>query len=288
MRYYETTENLRHYIQEDDEKRLVAVDVPYGTHVCQRCDICIPKNLSGDAGLILYIHGGGFLHGDKAGYMESIKSDSENGFVCASVNYRFADAETGIDDMMEDITHALILIRNIAEQYGVSLHRMLLTGGSAGAHLLLLYAYTQVDTAPIRPAAAVAYCPSTNVAERKMIFDTRIGCPENMAILFSHLSKYPFTPDTFTSAVPALEKISSYFYVHADTVPTVIAHGLLDDCVPFDQAQMLDEKLEEYGVPHKLIVYPNSGHALERDPDKAAQTHELLIAFAEKYLTGKP
>ena len=70
----------------------------------------------------------------------------------------------------------------------------------------------------------------------------------------------------------------------SSAVPTLIAHGQKDTVVPYSNAETLDSALTENGVTHMLITYPNSGHALENDPDCAMRYSQMFFAFAAVYL----
>ena len=37
-------------------------------------------------------------------------------------------------------------------------------------------------------------------------------------------------------------------------------------------------------VEHEFVVYPNSGHGLENDPESAQKARDLMIEYANKYL----
>ena len=73
----------------------------------------------------------------------------------------------------------------------------------------------------------------------------------------------------------------------ATAVPTIIAHGQQDTIVPYSNAVTLDTLLTANGVTHQFISYPNSGHALESDPDCAKQYTQALSAYAAEYLKGE-
>ena len=73
----------------------------------------------------------------------------------------------------------------------------------------------------------------------------------------------------------------------ATAVPTVIAHGQKDTIVPYSNAAALDAALTANGVTHVFITYPNSGHALENDPDCANRYTQAISAYAAEYLKGE-
>jgi dipeptidyl aminopeptidase/acylaminoacyl peptidase len=43
---------------------------------------------------------------------------------------------------------------------------------------------------------------------------------------------------------------------------TLILHGAQDFLIPVVQANLLNERLQALGKPHRLVLYPNSGHWL--------------------------
>jgi dipeptidyl aminopeptidase/acylaminoacyl peptidase len=47
-------------------------------------------------------------------------------------------------------------------------------------------------------------------------------------------------------------------------VPTLILHGGRDQLIPVNQALLLRDRLQTLGTPHRLVIYPQSGHFLPR------------------------
>ena len=48
-------------------------------------------------------------------------------------------------------------------------------------------------------------------------------------------------------------------------VPTLILHGGRDQLIPVNQALLLRDRLQTLGTPHRLVIYPESGHFLPRE-----------------------
>lgn len=71
-------------------------NVEYGTHVRHRLDIYQPKGKS--HGIVVFVHGGGFIGGDKnsdgAFYVNVGRWLARNGWTCVIPNYRLAPADT--------------------------------------------------------------------------------------------------------------------------------------------------------------------------------------------------
>lgn len=259
-------------------------DLAYGTHERHTLDLYIPKDKS-EVGLVLFIHGGAWIAGDKDGYRDMLESIAEEyGYACAAINYRYISETVNLNDIMDDIELAVKCIKEKGEENGTSINKMLLTGGSAGGHLSLLYGYSRCDTSAITPAAVVSDCGPTDLTDDSYYINNALGDEEYVAKLLSWACGQAFTYETRAEATEALKKVSPLYYVTADTVPTVINHGMKDNIVPFTNAQALDKKLTELGVVHEFNIYPNSGHGLSEDPENMQIAKELLYEYMATYI----
>lgn len=258
-------------------------NVPYGFEKRQKLDLYIPKNKTGEVGLILNIHGGGWTAGDKNGYRQANAYYSgELGYVSAAINYRYASENVDAFDIMDDITSALTLIKSRAEKKDIGVSKVFLTGGSAGAHLSLLYAYSRFEEAPIKPSAVMSLSGPTDLTNEDYFNNTIWN--ENIYPLFSKISGYPFDQTTKSEALPYLDAASPITYVTSSSVPTIICHGSNDDIVPYSDAERLDDKLTECAVKHDFVAFPNSGHGLENDDEAWQTANNLMLSYLEEYL----
>lgn len=90
--------------------------------------------------LVLLIHGGGWMGGDKTGYGTSaIQPFLDAGISVASINYRFIPqameqkVEPPVKACLDDAARALQTIRSKAKEWNIDPKRVGATGGSAGA-----------------------------------------------------------------------------------------------------------------------------------------------------------
>lgn len=267
------------------EKSIQYRELAYGTHERQTLDLNIPKENDGEIGLVLFIHGGGWIGGDKDGYEKSLENVSDiYGFASAAMNYRYVSESTDLGDIMDDIDAALALIKQKGEENGVNINKVLLTGGSAGGHLSLLYGYSRVETAPIKPVAVVDNCGLSDLNDENYYIENGLGGDEQIAELFSWAIGESFTYEERATKYELLEKYSPNYYINENTVPTVINHGMKDNVVPYSNALSLDAKLTEYGVVHVLNAYPESGHGLDSDKENQKKATELFYGYCEEYL----
>lgn len=273
------------------ENTINYVDLAYGSHERQVMDMYLPKDSDGEVGLILYIHGGAWIGGDKNSYSKTAKNACKDfGYATASISYRYLSEEIDLQDIADDIDLALKKIKETAAENGINVNKVLLTGASAGAHLSMFYAYSRKDTAPITPAAVVSYCGPTDLSDDNFFYNSELGMNselgtfESIAWLLSCACGQSFTYETRAEAKEALLKVSPIYYVDENSVPTVINHGRKDTIVPFSNAVSLAEKLESCGVKYDFNIYPNSGHELGKDEENEKIAYDLLVEYAATYL----
>ncbi len=267
----------------------VYFDTKYGSHERHTLDLYIPKDKK-VVGMVLMIHGGAWLGGSKECYRGMLEDFAAKGYAGVAVNYRYICDTVNLDDIMDDIEQAVALVKKIADSHGVEISGFLSTGGSAGGHLALLYAYSRADSSAIPPAAVVSDCGPTDLSDEYYYYNedlqknNGLGDEAYVAQVLGWACGYKHTYATREEAKDALKFVSPLYYVNENTVPTVINHGMQDDIVPFRNAEALDAKLTEYGIEHVLNAYPNSGHGLSEDPENMALAQELLQEYVVKYL----
>ena len=276
-------------IKKDDA--VVYKNISYGNHSRHKLDLYLPTDCGDDMGLVLYIHGGAWIAGDKEGYYETLEYMAEKyGVACAAVNYRYISDSVTLLDIMDDIDAAMECIRAKGEKLGININRSILTGGSAGGHLSLLYAYSRVEGSAIPPVAVMSDCGPTDLSDDYYYYNedlgkgNGLGGDEVISQLLTWGTGVEITRETRVNYLEKIAEVSPLTYVNKDSVPTIINHGMVDDIVPFRNAVMLEAKLTELGVEHVFNVYPNSGHGLDRDPDAAARAQELFGGYIEKYV----
>lgn len=258
----------------------------YGSEERQIMDLYIPKDYTGDAGLMLFIHGGAWVAGDKDSYAsvarDVCKNYGSNGIVTATINYRYLSKDVTMEDILDDIGAALTKIKAIGEENGMNINKVILGGNSAGGHLSMLYAYGRKYTAPITPVAVADYCGPTDMLDKNFL-DSELG-EDNICMLMSWAIGKTVTKDTIYNFEDELKAISPLYYVDKNTVPTIINHGKKDTIVPFSNAESLKAAFDENGVTYVFNPFPNSGHGLSDDKDCDDFATEKLTEYVFEYL----
>lgn len=125
-------------------------DLSYGDHPNDKLDLWRAKSEK-PAPLMIFIHGGGFVGGDKSQASEKIiKQCLDSGVSFASINYRFR-TEASINVVLRDCARAVQFLRCHAAQYNLDKTRVVSFGGSAGAGASLWLAFRDDLADPQNP-----------------------------------------------------------------------------------------------------------------------------------------
>ena len=264
---------------------IILNNVPYGNHERHIFDIAIPENPKSTCGVILFIHGGGWIHGDKTEHTKDIKHFSELGYISATMNYRYVDESLTVFDELDDVTSALEAIKETCSKYGFSLEKSILSGVSAGSHLSLMHAYTRQDESPIPTVAVCPYCPPVDCSKSDFLIGLSGEFEDWKYEILSICCGVKITKETFQSDEPqkALKKMSPWYYVTENCVPTAVFQGVQDELIPFYHVEDFIKLLNEKGVKNDFLVYENSNHALDKDPDKSIEALGIIKKYAGLY-----
>lgn len=258
-------------------------NIAYGENDSQTLNLNLPKGKTGTVGLILMIHGGAWIAGDKETYDDELEYWCEKyGYATASINYRYASDDTHCDDILQDISSSLQKIKDLASEKSINIEKVLLTGISAGAHLSLLYAY-KCQEAPIKPVAVVNYVAPTDLSDLNF-FDG--GSIMDCFDIFSKLCDVTVTTENYKTKEiqDKLLQCSPINFVNGNSVPTVICHGKKDNIVPYSNATTLKNRLDFFGVKNDFVIFENSGHGLKDDKKQTKKAKKLMKQYAETYL----
>lgn len=260
-------------------------DVAYGDAERQTLDLFLPQETSQTMPLIILIHGGGWIAGDKSAHRDFGISRSQDGVACLLLNYHYADVKTRCDVMLNDITLAVERAIDVAALRGITFSCAAIGGGSAGGHLALLYATKCADASPVELKFCFAMAGPADLTGKEFVTDNSLG-DDQICMVCTYLTGKMITECNYESnaSQSALAEISPITYVNADTIPMLMIHGQKDDIVPYNSSVAFANKLSEYGVKYDLIPMPNSGHAQDKDPAAMDEFGRLLDEYISEYL----
>jgi acetyl esterase/lipase len=140
----------------DDEKRNAGLTTPegierfddlrYGEDERNILDVYRPKDCDGKLPVIISIHGGGWVYGDKGIMQFYCMSLAERGFAVVNFSYRLAPQHKH-PAMMEDINKVFCWVLENAGTYGFDTNNIFAVGDSIGATMLGLYCCLCTDPA---------------------------------------------------------------------------------------------------------------------------------------------
>ena len=116
---------------ETNDGLTVTPDQAYGAHARQRLDVYAPEGAEG-LPVLLFVHGGGFVRGDKAGAANVGRWFAHHDVVGVTMNYRYAPEST-YPMGAEDVAGALAWIRDNIAGLGGDPARVVIAGNSAGS-----------------------------------------------------------------------------------------------------------------------------------------------------------
>jgi len=219
-----------------------------------KLDLYLPTD-SGPHALLIYFHGGGWEHGSKEMIVPTVLPYLEMGFAVANVEYRLT-REAPAPAAVEDARCAVRWLVQHADHYHLDTARIVLSGGSAGAHLALMAGMLRESDGL---DGACASGPEPHIAA---ILD-RFGITDVQELIAGPRRQHwaaewiGVRPDADALA----RRLSPMTYVRAGLPPIVIVHGDADRSVPYSQSVRLHEALDRVGVPNLLITVPGGGHA---------------------------
>ena len=224
--------------------------------------------------LIIWVHGGGWKNGTKAGCPVSWLA--AKGYAVASLDFRLLP-EHPWPAQIEDPIAALRWLRKESGKYGYDAERSAAMGGSSGGHVVALWGTLTLPPEDKVKAVVDWYGPTDlltmppNVLSEKR---TRAELAKaNGALL---LGGIVMDQPEKAKAVSALHQVTK------DDVPFLIMHGAADTSVPVDQSERLHAALKAAGVESTLKLLSGAGHG-GKEFD-SAESRALIQGFLDKHL----
>jgi acetyl esterase/lipase len=221
----------------------------YGPDPLQVMDFWAPAGAKA-APLVLYVHGGGWKRGSKDTAMGNALPGHlrDQGYAFASINYRLVPAAT-VEQQASDVAQALAYLLARADKLNIDRSKVVITGHSAGAHLVALVG---TDEQYLRKAG-LSFADIDGVMPND---GAAYDVPKQMEQAGSMMA------DTYKQAFgtdPTRQKaLSPVFHAAAPNAPRfLLLHVQRKDGVA--QAQELGEALKKAGVNVEYGSFPGTG-----------------------------
>ncbi|WP_229745900.1 alpha/beta hydrolase [Rhodococcoides trifolii] len=222
--------------------------------------------------LVVFVHGGGWMSGDRTLAPSFDQYFCARGLAMASVSYRFS-ADALFPAQLHDVRSAVRFLRASAEEFGLDPDRFAIWGSSAGGHLAALTGLTSATTAlpgevatdgdASVSAVAESYGPATLVGGEVTApaslpgMDTPASTPEGRL-----LGGDPVDHPELAHAASPIHQVT------ADAPPFQISHGTADVLVGDDHSIRLLDALTAAGVDAELYLLDGYQHGFLNPPGR--------------------
>jgi len=251
-------------------------DIPYGPHELQKLDVYYIETFV-DAPIVVWVHGGGWMAGNK-GFGEEVWSFYNRlGFVLVSTNYRLTteEGENTFPTPVNDVACAVAWIKKNAAKYGGDGNTLVIMGQSAGAHIGAMLAYNRERN----------WLEDCGIRDEEIAFKGFIGSggPYDLAALplrrwqpgclLMDLLKLETCGEgdtRWTEGDPGkIAEASPITFVSPGDPPAILATGQKDCLVSLPDPDTggctanslgMAQALDRLGIYNKLLIYAGCGH----------------------------
>lgn len=217
----------------------VQENVAYGLRARHRLDLFRTQTPREHRPLIVFVHGGAWMHGDKKDYRFIGEAFAKEGFDVAVINYHLAP-EHIFPAYIDDLSLALNYLNVHQLKYQISTEKVVLMGHSAGAFNVM----------------SALYHPKPY----------EIQCRSQITAIIGLAGPYhfdykgdPICADAFDQNRP-YQEVMPYYFVESNTVKHYLLVAENDDVVGLSNAVDLDRRLKEKGNYSQLWTVPRIGH----------------------------
>lgn len=264
-----------------DEVQIVGKDVPYVSNGHERQVLDVYSPMDSDGGgrpIFIWIHGGGWVVGDKSAVDRKPQVLTEQGYVFVAMNYRLLP-EVSMEELTSDVAKAVGWVTKNAEQYGGDPSRLVLAGHSAGAQLAALLCtderYLAEEGVSLRSVRGCVPVDGDTYDIPKII----LTAEHRQAVYgwdmptFGHRQKFGNDPQKHVnfSAVNHISKGKS--------IPPFLILYFRGNPETLAQANRLSEVLGQAGIKHEVVGKTETNHRqLNRElgKDDDVPTEKLL------------
>lgn len=203
--------------------------------------------------LLVCIHGGGWISGDRTMYADEAAWASQQGVAVACPSYRLAPLHpfpAAVADIQAFMRHA----RRDSAGLGIDPGHIVVMGNSAGGHLAAMAGLCTKaldDNEPAELADAVVSLSG--------ISDLQDPDAKSAPIARSFLEE--FMGSTYNDDPARFAAASPITYVDSHAPPFLIVHGAADEIVPVQQSRDLVDALRKADRPVSYLELPGEGHS---------------------------
>lgn len=207
--------------------------------------------------VLFLICGGGWINQSRASILSMmatmVSGLRAKGFAVVCPDYRVItdNNDLTVYEEIVDLMDAARYIAHYADVLGIDAQKICTSGHSAGGHLALMLAWADPDL----------FKGSDFTDEFGVFCSAPLAGPTVM-----YGTSFTYRDRTYLCGSGETAKLCSpYEYITADTVPTLLMHGDLDNNVNIGHANICIDKAKDVGAPIELLLSTNGNHVLGCD-----------------------
>ena len=234
---------------------MIVDDVPYALdHPRQVMDVAMPRSHDGLLPVVVIIHGGGWVAGDKEQVRMFLPPVAQGGCMAISANYRLAPGDQA-PAAIHDIKYLLRWLDRNSEALSIDRERIALMGFSAGGHLAALAGLT-CDTKELDPDQPGSGAPVCCIVS--------IGGPMNLKMGSRSSRGESLIREWIGSRDEAgpdkLDFYSPVEWLNEGDPPILLIHGEEDQVVSRAQATRMRRACDRAKVPCQIELIEDGAH----------------------------
>ncbi|TAG57944.1 MAG: alpha/beta hydrolase [Cytophagales bacterium] len=219
--------------------------------------------------VMVYFSGGSWTKGNPEWAFYNCNSYAKKGWVGVSVEYRLADRhETTPFEAVKDARSAIRWLRMNADTYNIDTTRIVVSGNSAGGHLVLTTALANDWN---EDSDNLNYSATPNL----------LLVNAGVYSLYSERSTDWITRDLADKSLA--KKISPIHLLRTGIPPMLIIHGTNDQSVDYGSAKAFAVEMKKLGNDFEFHTLEGAPHAIWFDRRFSGKVSDLRKAFLKKY-----
>lgn len=207
----------------------------------------VPKG-KGAFPVIIFIHGGGFVGGDKSNFTPQCFAVAQKGIVAVSIEYRLKGHGGTYADFIRDTMDAIDFVRKHAKEYNIDFSRLAISGGSAGGYLS--------SYAAMKTPECICYVGYNGLYDLESREKDR---------------------SRFSVNTKDLDELSPIRMIKTPPPATLLLHGKEDTTIDPRQSVEFAEAIRAKGGKAEVILYDGQKHGFfNREPYLAITTQAMV------------
>jgi len=272
-------------------------DVSYAAlSPAQKLDIYWPEEGDGPFPVIVSIHGGAFMGGDKRDVqITSMLKGLKRGYCIVGVNYRMS-GEAKFPALVHDIKAAIRWIRANAELYLFDPNKIATWGGSAGGYQSLMAGVSvgiseledlslgNADQSSHVQAVVDWFGPTDFLKMDEQLAESGMAPPEEFSHSGSNSPESLILGNQITLIPDVVRSANPETYIHPNVPPFLIQHGAKDNIVPRQQSVNFAAKVREICGYERVTLELLEGAGHGDSMFDAAKNVKQVLDFLDQHL----